>query len=180
MNRRFLTTIFLSYFVLFSLLANARAESSEKVGAEEPSEQEVNEGHGLVLGALLYVPNRVFDLLDIFRFRVRVGPGAAVSARVTSAVSLYLGSYATLFAGLPGPRLDPSVPLPVGLESHNGATVSVVDATADGGVGPDYSSTEVGLGAQILIVGFDFGIDPLEIIDFVTGILTIDIREDDL
>jgi hypothetical protein len=155
------------------------------VFADEPTEDAViesapEEGHSFVVGTLLYIPNRIFDLLDIVRFRVRVGPGLGVGARATSVVSAFVGSYATIFAGLPGPRLEPSIPLPVGLESHNGATVSLVDATVDGGIGPDYSSTEFGVSAQLAIVGFDFGIDPLEIVDFLGGILTIDLREDDL
>jgi hypothetical protein len=43
-----------------------------------------------------------------------------------------------------------------------------------------YSLTEFGSGLQLAIIGFYFGVDPLEIVDFATGILTIHIREDDL
>jgi hypothetical protein len=59
-------------------------------------------------------------------------------------------------------------------------SASVLDATVDGGIGPDYSPTEVGAGVQLAILGFDIGIDPVEIADFATGILTIDLRDDDL
>lgn len=138
------------------------------------------EGHSFLVGTLLYIPNRILDIFDIFRFRVRVGPGIAAGARVTQAASLYAGTYATVYAGLPGPRMRQTPKLPIGLESHSGATVSVVDATVDGGIGPDYSPTEVGGGLQLLIFGFDIGIDPVEIADFATGILTIDLRDDDL
>lgn len=147
---------------------------------EVKKEKEEDEGHSFLVGALLYIPNRVLDLFDIFRFRVRVGPGIAAGARVTEVVSLYAGTYATLYAGLPGPRMRQTPKLPIGFESLNGVSASVLDATVDGGIGPDYSPTEVGAGVQLAILGFDIGIDPVEIADFATGILTIDLRDDDL
>lgn len=136
--------------------------------------------HSLLVGTLLYVPNRVLDLLDIFRLRVRVGPGIAAGVRATQVAQMYAGSYVSVYAGLPGPRMRRTPRLPVGLETHNGASISVVDATADGGFGPHYSPTEIGGGIHLGIVGFEFGIDPVEIADFGTGLVTVDIREDDL
>ncbi len=137
-------------------------------------------GHSFVVGALLYIPNRVLDLLDIVRLRVRVGPGLAGGVRATKVAQAYLGTYATVYAGLPGPRLRQTPKSPVGLESHNGVSLSLFDATADGGIGPEYSSTEFGGGAQLGIIGFEFGIDPVEIADFATGLVTVDLRDDDL
>ena len=32
---------------------------------------------------LCYLPNRIFDMLDIVRLRLRVGPGISIGARVT-------------------------------------------------------------------------------------------------
>lgn len=140
------------------------------------SEDEHSVGHKV----LFYIPNRILDFFDIFRFRVRVGPGFALGARATSVAQVYAGTYTSIWAGLPGPRLSSSIPIPLGIESNNGATVSVVDATADGGVGPGYSSSEVGVGLQLAIVGVDLGFDPVEIADFVTGFVTVDLRGDDL
>lgn len=138
------------------------------------------EEHGVLHVLLLYLPNRVLDILDVARLRVRVGPGMAADVRATKAGDLFLGTYTSLYAGLPGPRNRPTIKLPAGLESRNGAAVSVVDASVDGGIGPDYGAGEVGLGVQLLIVGVDAGVDPLELLDAVLGLLTLDIRGDDL
>lgn len=148
--------------------------------AAESNGRDEAEGHSTLHTVLCYLPNRLLDLTDIFRARVRVGPGVAVGARATEVASGFVGSYASVYAGLPGPRGRSFPKSPIGLESHNGATVSLADATADGGIGPDYGATEIGLGAQLGIIGFDFGIDPLEAVDFVTGIFTVDIQDDDI
>ncbi len=149
----------------------------------QPAAQTVTveqKGHGVVHKLLFYIPNRVLDAVDIVRLRARVGPGLALGARATQVFSGYLGSYATIYAGLPGPRGKPTVKLPIGLESYNGIGVSVANATVSGGIGPDYGFTEFGVSAQLLIVGFDVGIDPWEIVDFATGLATVDPVGDDL
>jgi hypothetical protein len=43
--------------------------------------------------ALMYLPNRIFDLTDIVRVQVRAGPGWAVSARATRYLPLFMGDY---------------------------------------------------------------------------------------
>jgi hypothetical protein len=174
--RSYFTFLFLSasLFISTSVIAEDKEAKNEAPKAKE------SEDHSFLVGAALYVPNRVLDLLDIFRLRVRVGPGVAAGVRATEVASAYAGTYASVYAGLPGPRLRQTPKLPVGLESHNGVSASVFDATADGGIGPDYSSTEFGGGIQAGILGLDFGIDPVEIADFVVGIFTLDLREDDL
>ncbi len=146
---------------------------AQPAAAERP---EHSIGHKL----LLYIPNRVLDVVDIVRLRVRVGPGVALGARATQVFSGYIGSYASVYAGLPGPRLKPTIKLPIGFESYNGVGVSVANATVSGGIGPDYSFTEFGLGGQLLIAGFDFGIDPWEIVDLAAGLATVDPVGDDL
>jgi len=135
---------------------------------------------GFLYQALFYIPNRVFDLLDMVRLRVRVGPGVALDVRATEAADLFLGGYTSVYAGIPGPRGEPSIPLPAGIENRAGAEVSVADLTADAGLGPGYGATEFGLGAQLVIVGADVGVDPLEIVDFLAGLLFLDLVGDDL
>lgn len=160
---------------------NAFAEESDLISGEsQVSDSSSDEDHSIGHKIFLYIPNRIFDLFDVFRVRARVGPGLAVGARVTKVTDVFLGSYASVYAGLPGPRMKPSIPMPVGLESHNGASVSVVDATVDGGVGPNYSPSEIGLGLHLGIIGIDVGFDAYEIIDFATGLVGQDIRSDDL
>lgn len=148
-----------------------------ETSAMEPEEPKHGFGHKL----LFYIPNRILDVFDFARLRVRVGPGIAVGVRATKLLSGFIGGYASVYAGLPGPRMAPTVKLPIGFESYSGIGVSVVDATSGGKhTGPDYSPTEFGAGFQLLIVGFDFGLDPVEVLDLVTGFIFIDIRGDDL
>jgi hypothetical protein len=143
--------------------------------AEEP-EPEHSVGHVL----LWYIPNRISDVLDIVRARLRVGPGLEVGARVTELVDFNLGGYASVFVGIPGPRRERVFNWPFGFDNMAGAEISVIDATTHSGDAPHYGVAEVGLGAQLAIVGFDLGVDVWEAVDFVTGIVCIDLEEDDL
>lgn len=143
------------------------------------AERREREERNLGIELLLYIPNRVLDLFDMVRARLRVGPGLAAGVRVTEPLSVYVGGYASVYAGLPGPRQRPWIPIPVGLETHTGVTASVADATLDAGIGPDYSPTEVGASLHLLIVGADVGVDPMEIVDFLAGFILMDPRGDD-
>jgi len=136
-----------------------------------------NRGLGEVL--LFYLPNRIFDVLDLVRLRARVGPGIAVRARATEGIDVGVGSYASVFLGLPGPRCEVEVPLPVGPETYSGIELGPGDAEVSGGYSPDYSDTEFGVSAQLVLVGADIGVDPFEALDLVTGLLLIDLRGDD-
>jgi len=131
---------------------------------------------GVVKSIVCYIPNRVFDLMDIFRVRVRVGPGISAGVRATTLLSGYLGFHSSIFAGLPGPRGEKKIPWPVGLDIRGGAQVSLADATAGG---PHYDPLEFGFEVQPLIVGVNVGIGVFEIFDFVTGLVFIDLSDDD-
>jgi hypothetical protein len=139
-----------------------------------------DDGDGLVHGILLYIPNRIFDLLDIVRLRARVGPGLAFDIRATEALDFFLGAYVSFFIGIPGPRLEPVINWPFGMDSKNGAEISIIDASAEAGDEPQYGIAEFGIGAQVLIIGADVGVDPWEAVDFLAGIITIDPVHDDL
>ena len=127
---------------------------------------------------LFYIPNRVFDVLDIVRLRARVGPGVAARVRATEGLDVGFGSYAAVFAGLPGPRQDVELPLPVGFESYAGIELGA-DASVASPNSPDYSETEFGVSVQAALLGFDFGVDPIEVVDVITGLALIDLRGDD-
>ncbi|UCE85271.1 MAG: hypothetical protein JSU66_13100 [Deltaproteobacteria bacterium] len=145
-------------------------ESTESTADEE-------RGRGLFGSILLYLPNRVFDLTDIVRARVRVAPGVAVQARVTQLVSANVGSYGGVYAGLHGPRGKRRIPWPVGFEAYSGISASVAKV---GTSGPYYGPGEVGAGFQALLFGVDLGVAPLELLDFLTSTIGWDFRNDDL
>ena len=159
--------------------ANAPIAADEGSAPASPGDDEGG-GHGTLHTVLLYLPDRLFDLLDIVRARVRVGPGVAVGARATEYADAFAGSYASLFVGIPGPRGKPKINWPFGLESNTGVEVSVADATTGMGAAPDYGDFEFGLSLHALLLGVDVGVDPWEALDFLAGILTFDPVHDDL
>ncbi len=125
---------------------------------------------------LLYLPNRIFDVLDIVRARVKVGPGIGFTVRATELVDVKLGAWTSAWIGLRGPRMEPMIPWPVGVETYAGAGVSVLEAESDELL---YGHGEVGVGVHVALVGVDVGVDLLEIGDLVLGLVTIDIGDDD-
>ncbi len=150
-------------------------------GAEGMSGEEAGPRHGPVAAVLLYLPNRIFDLLDVVRARVRVGPGLAVDARVTEVADVFVGSYESAFVGVPGPRRWRRINWPFGAEGRSGVEVSeLAKETFAEEHEPRHDPLEIGVGAQILILGFAVGLAPVEIVDFFTGLVGIDLVDDDL
>ena len=143
-------------------------------GTQQPSVDD--DGHGLGYGILMYLPNRIFDLLDIVRARLRVGPGIGFTVRATELADLKLGAWTSAYIGLRGPRLEPSIPWPFGLDNYAGAGISVVETESDD---YQYGKGEFGVGVHVLLVGADVGVDVIELCDFVLGLVTIDIGHDD-
>lgn len=129
---------------------------------------------------LMYIPNRIFDLLDIVRARVRLGPGISVGARVTSIATVFVGGHSTAYVGVPGPRGKPEIPLPFGLEDSAGPMLAPAkESDEEAARHPYYGPMEIGAEAQVAIVGFSVGVEPLEALDFLAGIFFIDLKGDD-
>jgi hypothetical protein len=144
-------------------------------GAREASAQDRDDR------LLLYLPNRLFDLLDIVRLRVRAGPGFAIGVRASEAVDAEVGVYTSAFAGIPGPRARRRINLPVGLENYAGAEIAAVSGRSDRGLtGPNYGTLEFGAGFQAGLLGIDVGFDAGELADFATGFFLVELIEDDL
>ena len=156
---------------------NVDSESEEDESENDQSKEK--EEHSLAHKILCYLPNRILDVTDLVRARVRVGPGVAVDARATKFVRVGLGSYLSLYGGLPGPRQRPMPRSPIGFEAYSGASLSVAEASFKTGFEPGYSPSEVGAGVHLGIVGLDIGVDPLEAVDLLTGLVGIDIIGDD-
>ena len=127
---------------------------------------------------LLYLPNRLFDLTDIVRLRVRAGPGWAVGARVTRYAPFFMGDYETTWIGMPGPRGRASVPLPVGIDVARGIGFGPV-GVGGGSEAPDYGAGEIGAVVHVYMLGFDVGFDPVELVDFFAGFAGYDVSHDD-
>jgi hypothetical protein len=154
-------------------------QEPEPAGEVVGDAEEVSEGKGVLHHIAFYVPNRIFDVLDVVRARARVGGGLAVGARATKVAAVFIGSYSSIYVGAQGPRGRPEVPWPFGVDEKTGIQVSVVDRSTSGDFGPRYSTTEVGAGFQLFGVGLDVGVDAFEILDLATGLLLIDLRDDD-
>lgn len=122
---------------------------------------------------LLYIPNRILDLIDVFRVDVGVGASVGAIVRVTeyaqvgyrqmAPVSLRVGDFGRQF--------------PVLVETSNEIGVSpAFKQSAD----RDVCKAEVGLGGDLLIVGAYGGICLDELADFVGGLFLIDFKDDDM
>ncbi len=155
-----------------------RAEPTESVPTPEPPEAVVK--HSLGHKLLLYIPNRVLDVFDCVRARLRVGPGWAMGMRATDRVSFFGGDYRSIYVGLPGPRAPKKFKSPVGYEGLKGIIFMGVDATDVTCHPPEYSVSELEGSIHVLIAGADVGFDFWELADFFTGLVLIDLRKDDL
>ena len=165
------------FFVAPADAETARPAPSEQKGVLPPLARGIM---GIVEPLVFYIPNRVFDLLDILRLRVRAGPGLSAGARATELVDVFAGSHATVYAGLRGSRgKKGGIPWPFGIENHGGVEVSVIDITNHGPFAPVVDPLELGFEAQAGIVGMYFALEPYEMLDFVTGFIFLDIRGDD-
>jgi hypothetical protein len=150
-------------------LGEEYSEHSKPAGSAKAS----GKNRSLLVSGLLYIPNRVLDILDIFRVDVGVGPAVGAVARVTK-------------YGQVGARLMMPVSARVGLR---GRKIPVfIEHTSEMGVGPLYLDSpqreatplEVGAGVDLILVGAYVGISVDSIFDALTGFVGFDISEDDL
>lgn len=141
----------------------------------------VEHHHDAAHHMMFWLPNRLFDIFDIVRARVRLGPGFGIGARCTEFLDINLGAWKTVFVGIHGPRGRPEIPWPVGFDYMQGLEFSVFDGTDEnfGRHAPHYGIMEIGAGIQLVIVGFDVGVEPFEVLDFLAGIFFLDPSHDD-
>lgn len=158
----------------FLAAAPARGEAATNRTVETPVPR------GTVLHHILwYVPNRLCDVADVVRLRLRAGPGVALNVRATKWAVFYSGEYHAVYAGLPGPRQEPRWPLPCGFEEEKGLSLLAVDATDTLHYEPFYSDSEFTLGIHLGVIGAEAGFDPVELVDLLLGFVFLDIRRDD-
>ena len=131
------------------------------------------ESDSFLLKAVLYLPNRVLDLLDIFRLDVGIGPSTGGVVRVTK-------------WGQAGLRFFAPASLRVGLRGRRSPVF--LERTSELGVGPLFAGSpqrkttplEVGAGIDLFLIGAYAGISLDSAGDFVAGLLGFDPAEDDL
>lgn len=165
--------------ILLALAALGASGQAERPNPED-SGSEGTAGPSWGTRLLWYAPNRILDLLDMFRLRLRIGPGLAANVRMTDYGAFYIGHYDSVYAGLPGPRGAHRLRLPAGMESLHGVVMAGVDATDETRHGPEYGPAEVAAGVQLLLAGAEAGVDPSEIGDFIAGLFLFDPRGDDV
>jgi len=172
-NRHALVAL-VTFLSISAIASQARAAEPEPTPPAAP-EPERERGNPI----LMYLPNRLFDIFDLVRLRVRAGPGFALSARATEVLDATMGGYTSIFVGLRGPRGEPRIPWPAGIEKFAGVEVSVAGGSDEARFDPHYGAFEVGAGVHLVLLGVDVGVEPMEALDLVLGFLFIDIAKDD-
>jgi len=122
---------------------------------------------------LLWFPNRVLDALDVFRLDVGVGPSFGGVVRASKYVQA-------------GYRSMSPASVRVGLFGRKAP--AMIEHSSEFGVSPMYVDSsdrtvckgEIGLGADLFLVGGYAGICVDELVDFVGGVFTLDMKDDDL
>lgn len=122
---------------------------------------------------LLWAPNRVLDFIDIFRVDVGAGPSIGAVLRFTK-------------YGQVGYRM--MAPLSVRVGAFGRRVPVLLERSNEIGAGPAFLEShdrkvckgELGLGADLFIVGAYGGVCVEEVLDFVAGIFFFDVMRDDI
>lgn len=136
--------------------------------------EDEDEGRSLLTSALLYVPNRVFDVFDIVRVGVDVGPGFGGSAQVTTAARAAYLNRLSVGVGLQTLR---HLPVKAAADVELGA--GPVGGSASPGLGWYRSPADIRVEVHPLLAGAHVAVEPLEITDLVLGFLGFDLSDDD-
>ncbi len=172
--KQLLSIFLLSFFFLHSFCyAQEAADPSPKEGWSGDF-QVVETKHQTVFSKiLLWIPNRVMDFVDIFRVDAGVGFSTGAVVRISKYAQLgYRTMNPTSFRIGDFGRTYPWL-----LESSNemGASPLFVQSKDR-----KVCNSEIGVGADVVIVGAYGGICLEEVFDFVAGIFFIDLKDDDL
>jgi len=159
----------------FSLLESSplfAVPPQEAAGEEEEIEEE---DESSTLGIiLLYIPNRIFDLFDVARAGVNVGPGFGIDARCTKWLKAQFISDTSVGVGLQTLRH-----LPFCVRSQ--AKVGLAFISTPGMNIFDWYTGDYDLRVElhVIIVGAHVAVELGEIVDFIGGIFTWDPMHDD-
>jgi hypothetical protein len=173
-------TLALALLVLCSFLAStSSAEDNDFVFSSPRSpwgEFTVNEApkdSPWWAAVLLWGPNRVMDFIDIFRVDIGIGPAIGAVGRISK------------FAQF-GYRHVGELSVRTGLFGRN--QPFMVERGDEYGIGPGFVASaqrrvcpgEIGVGADLLIAGAYVGVCVDQALDFIAGLVFIDVDDDDL
>jgi hypothetical protein len=151
------------------------AERQEPATAQESKpEEEPPEERSFLHVLLLYIPNRIVDLLDIARFGIDVGPGIGLDLTATEYARLAL--LTRISAGV-GYQTLRHMPVKAGAESNFG--VGPFGANVGFPLTWYRNTWDLRVEAHLLIVGAHVAVNPAEILDAVLGLTTFDLLGDD-
>jgi len=117
-----------------------------------------------------YLPNRVFDFLDIWRFNAGIGLGAGINIRPTKSLQFGLAVYDSVRFGLRGRRAP---------FWHEQSWEGGIDGMYYEGGETERGFYEFGGTIHFFLVGLDAAFDIEEILDFGCGIFLSDPADDD-
>jgi len=152
----------------FLALPDEKDEAKEETAGEGEEESST---WGVVV---LYIPNRIFDLFDMVRFGVNVGPGLGLDARVTKWAKLQLISDTSVGLGLQSLRH-----LPVCARSQTKLGIGFLSTPGMDMLNWYYGDYDVRLELYLFLAGAHVAVDLGEIVDFIGGIFTWDPMDDD-
>ena len=69
------------------------ASAPDSPSAESPGTEPAPRKKSAARQLIMYIPNRLFDIADIVRAKVGVGPGVTVAARVTDLGDVWVGGH---------------------------------------------------------------------------------------
>ncbi len=182
------------FAMLLSGLAIIAALSATPAQAQESRSSALLDINGMIVQTELYLYNRFTDLLDVFRCGVAVGPGIGAEVAITE--YLQLGLYANCEIGVDFPHCLPPFWI-FDYYEHNTEAFTLHKGTyATVAFGPWRAETapvddlgiqkhfrrdkwDIRAQADLLLLHFYLAIRPVEIIDFFTGIFTVDFALDD-
>jgi hypothetical protein len=151
------------------------------------------------LRALLYVPDRLLDLGDVVSFGLNWGPGAFLDYHVTRALQASVGARSVgglgwhdqRSLGLKSQAEAGLTLIAVGAQSHAGALLGTSGAIASAGeiTGLHRPSDRIyqelrdywaiGGGGTVGLMGAEIDFHPVQLADFLAGLVTIDFLNDD-
>ena len=151
---------------------NALVPTSPKDPWVDLATHQLGKGGSWGSDVLWYIPNRLLDLIDIFRVDVGVGPSVGGVVRITKYAQF---GYREM------------LPASVRLGDFGRKAPVLIETSNEFGIGPAFVESadreicpaEIGVGADVLLAGVYGGVCLDEIVDFFGGIFFIDFKEDD-